>query len=700
MGDSDDQAAPSSEGAMAVNDAAAESSRTAPGAPQHPQGGGRSRKLLFAAAGVVGVALLAGGGMLAYGKLRGPTRTLPVLAQKLPPNTIRIFESRPGPALHDVGALPDIYVTSGLASLCDGVDLVALVSSSRGKDIDGLKKAGLLDLKAHRAGLQCGDALRRGLAAPAVTRILFRDGDTPRLVNVVHSRSTELPAGLGYIKHSFSGISGFCHHPEAAKDDCPPKTSAAARENETWFLGEFEDVEAFARSYTTAREELSTTVDILQQTIAATGAADSTTLVAKPEAIEWDAPCAEAAPVGKHKEFLAACFPRGQEKLLEGVTTKVRGLAFQKDVIARAEGVHMTYTLLARDADAARDIEKDLLDYLRDWRAQLTNGEPEMAKLVRAKSEYVVDSFWESIYEPYLRAIRGGHVTRSGNVVRLEIREALRPEEAKALREFTATRTSDRKAAGDIAEAVLAGAPPPEKALATFFSADVAKWMVAPRATDEDCATVQGKLKTLIGTADDASIKPILNEYKKSCVGGVMPPEHRQCLMGAADVDHFVRCRIPWSPYVVAAEGKLEGQWEADDFASSGYVDAQSRALLRKMRIEVKDGRVASSLGPTVSDGPAEVRSSGTDHARLVLTVMSKAVDVNVDWLTADTIKVKDFLPRVESITFKRAKFAESLFVQAKAAAARKAPGYDACLSGCMGRGGAVADCDKECIAP
>jgi len=652
-----------------------------------------------AVAGIATVAVLAAGGVFAYTKVRGSGRALPVLAQKLPPNTIRLVEAPPGATIHDVATLPDIYVTSGLAVLCDGVDVVSMVTGARGKDIDGLKSAGLLDLKPYREGLQCGDALRRGLAASSVTRILFRDGDAPRFVGVVRSRATELPAGLGYVKHSFSGISGFCHHPEASKEDCPPKTSAAARDGETWFLGSFEDVEAFARSYTTARDELSTTVDILQETIAATGTADRTELVAKPEAIQWDEPCAQAAPVGKRKEFLAACFPRGQEKLLEGVTTKVRGLALQSDVVARAEGIHITYTLLARDSDAARDIEKDLLDFTRDWRAQLTNGEPEMAKLVRAKSEYVIDAFWESIYEPYLRAIRGSRVTRSGNVVRLEIKEALRPEEAKALREFTATRTSDRKAAGDIAEAVLAGTPPPEKALATFFSEDVAKWIVAPRATEEDCTAAQGKLKTLLGSSDETAIKPMLADYKKTCLGQVMPEEYRQCLTGAPDLEHFFRCRIPWSPYAAAAGRKLEGQWEADDVSTSSYVDLESRALLRKMRLEFKDGRVATAVGATVTDGDAEVRSSATDSARVVLTVMAKQADVNLEWTSNDTIKVKGFFPRVESVTFKRAKFGESLFVLAKAAAARKAPGYDACLSGCMGRGGAVDDCDKECIA-
>lgn len=652
--------------------------------------------MLLWGAGAILLALV--GGALAYWKLATPKRSLPVIAAKLPPQTISILEKRPGTdPLDDVARLPDIYVTSGLTALCAGTDVVNLIGLARGKDLAWLKKEGVLDLPQFRKGLQCADAIRQGLIDPEIAEVHFMDGDTVRLVTTARSRIMEPAPGLGYVRHSFSGLPGFCLHPPDTKDECPEDTNAAFRDGETWVWGRFSAVEPFARSYTTSRDELSTTVDILKDTIAASDLSDVTELMAKPERIDWGMPCSIAAPIGKGKEFMNVCFPKGQEKLLEGITSKVRGSAVGRDVVAKAEGIRFIYTLVARDPDAAHDIEKDLLDFARDWRAQLTNGEPDMAKLIRAKSVYVHDSFWASIYEPYLRALRSMSVSRNGAVVHLQIKDVFRHEEAKSLREFTSTQTLDRNAAGDIVAALLGGTTIPEKSLAVFVAPGVAKWINAPRATDADCNEITGKLKALVGAAA-ADASSTWTDQKKSCVGGVMPSEYRTCLMTAADLKAYGACYVTWSPFTAEATDKLQGQWEAANVEQIVGIDRQLKNLLANTKLEFMGNRVAASYGPYVSDGNAKIRGHSTGEVNIDLPMQDKSATVSVTWPDADTFKVKDWVPHVESVTFKRAKFDESLFTQAKAAAARKAPGYDSCLGECMKRGGLVAKCDKECI--
>ena len=177
-----------------------------------------------------------------------------------------------------------------------------------------------------------------------------------------------------------------------------------------------------------------------------------------------------------------------------------------------------------------------------------------------------------------------------------------------------------------------------------------------------------------------------------------MPAEYRTCLMSAADLKTYGACYITWSPFTAEATNKLQGQWEAASVEPSGWLDRQVKNLLASTKLEFKDDRVAASYGPWVSGADSNVRGHSTGDVNVDLPMQDKSATVSVVWPDADTFKVKDWVPHVESVTFKRAKFDESLFTQVKAAAARKAPGYDSCLAECMKRGGVVANCDKECI--
>ncbi len=679
----------------------------------------RKRRLWPIGVGLLVLLGVAVGAVFAVKRLT-PKRALPIVAQKLPTNTSVIVDGRSmSSGLDDLKVLPDIYVASTLSVLCGGVDVVERVTGARGRTIQELTDSGLMDLSSQREKLQCGEAIRKSLTTEGMTIVRFHDNDADRGVAIVRSKGVELPASLGFEKHSFSGLGGFCQTAKEAstKDDkekkdstdqkdakppgCNKDSLSVTHDNDTWAFGKFEDVEAFARSYTTTREEISTGVELLQQTIAEAEPADVTEVRAKPDKINWEIPCEMVARVGKHKEFVAACMPKGQEKLLDAITTRVRGAAVQRDIVAKAERVHVSYTLLARDTDAAKEMEKDLVDFVRDWRAQLDNGETEMSKLVHAKSDNVEDQFWASVYDPYLRALRAAHVERSGRAVKLVVNETLRPEEAKSMREFTASRTKDRAAAGDIAQAVLDGKPIPEKALATFVPAATAKWMLAPHATDKDCGDAQGHLGELLGTLKNVeSVKDMLADWRKLCVGSVMPPEYRSCLVNAKDTKSFWRCRVPWSPQVVELEEKLAGAWKVEH-VDGGYISRDDREFLDGLIVEFKDTRVATHIGPVVTAGSGELRSIRKGHGQVVLPFLKITPDVTLDLTDEGELKLtdlKDVHPSLTSLTLKRTKVETSLFVEAEKTSKRKTPEYDRCLSSCMSGGGAVADCDKQCL--
>ncbi len=334
--------------------------------------GAKSKRWRLVAFGALGLALAGACGTLVYTRYFSARarRALPVVAQRLPAHTQRVADTRLRSDLDELATLPPAYVTSALAAVaCGGTDVGSLMAKARGKDLAWLKKNGVLDVAQRvdvRAALRCGAALANGLASPSVVEVAFAENNKTFHVSALRSTAQDLPSELGFVRHNFSGMPGQCLRPKDAKTDCPEGTSATFRDDQTRVFGQVAEVEAFARAYTTAHEELTTTVDILQSTVQHTRGADDTFIVAKPETVPWKLVCERAAPVGHETEFVEACFPSGQEKLLESIATKVRGLAVERDILAKGAAFSVSYVLLTRDEDAARDVEKDLLDLARD----------------------------------------------------------------------------------------------------------------------------------------------------------------------------------------------------------------------------------------------------------------------------------------------------------------------------------------------
>lgn len=636
--------------------------------------GGSARKRAAVAGAAVVLAGLVALGVVRLRSSLSKRRSLPVVAQKLPPRTLRVAEARLRSDLEEVAVLPDAYLASSLAeAACGGADVATLLAGARSRDLPGLKRDGILDMANNarwRDALSCGEAVRKTLASPAVVTVLFSEGESVALVRVVRSSMTDLPMQGAYVRHTFSGLPGFCVRQAGDKGDCTEGAHAGFRDGTTWVFGAVGHVEAFARAYTTAREELTTTVEILRDTVEQSAPADVTVIQAKPESIPWAQICERAAPSGSSKDFHGACFPSGQGRLLESVASKVRGLAVQHDLLATSAGIHSSYVLVTRDDDAAREVEKDLLDLVRDWRAQLANREADLVRMVRAPSSLPHDRLIEAAFDAYLRAMKAMRVERSGSVVRVVLREPFRPAEAKAIKEFVETRSQDELATVKVVEAMIQKSPLPEKSLALLVGPEVATWIVAPRATAADCDAILQRVRSSSGaqpSPEDVALKSDLEQrfVPAACVGTVLTADAKACFQGAQTLQAFGACKLPVSPFAHALTRRLVGQWEVEGVKAS-RASAGFRQVLGATKLEISEDRIAMQWGETQRlDGRLEVRASDLDHAVLARDgVAWKVVELQKDHLV-----MPGFADGVEEVSFKRAKLPRSLFDAPKSGA-------------------------------
>jgi hypothetical protein len=667
-----DEAEPSAEDSFETNDLSSLS----------PVRKKRSRAKKFLAAGGGLAVMLAVAAFFAYRPitdlLRRRTRALPVIAERLPPQTQSIEESRLRADLDEMAVVPGQYVASLLAEIaCGGDDMAQKLGLARGKDLDVLQASGVLDMLSNQraiAALRCGESIRKGLAAPTRIVISFVDGDKTFEVSVMRTRSEALELGSNFVRHSFSGLDGWCQRYTDSKEDCADERQAAAHDRDIWMFGRVPAVEAFVRTYTSVRQELTTAVDILRDTAGQTSEADWIAIRAKPESIPWIYPCEQVAPIEHKRDFDRACFPSGMESVLASITPKVRGLAIERHVLGTAGGYALTYVLLTRDDEAARGVEKDLMDLARDWRAQIVNGEAALVKLIRAPSKYVHDDLWKVAIDPFLRAMRGGEVSRSANVVRLTFATSFQPAESKMLKEFVERRTEDQLATVAVIDALISGGPVPAASLGVFVGPEVAAFMLAPRATDAQCETIRRKLGTLtsVGVPPEMFGTKLAMERrygKQTCTGIVLPPESEACLVRASSLGAFAACQIPASPFVLSATRKLEGQWDVDNVTvANAEPPSEIRAAFAHAKLEFEKGRVAFRLGNKVLMATSDVQASEVGKASFDLPVPKGTSRTSLVFVNADTIKLTVAEVSIE-FACKRAKLEKSLFAEPSARA-------------------------------
>ena len=141
---------------------------------------------------------------------------------------------------------------------------------------------------------------------------------------------------------------------------------------------------------------------------------------------------------------------------------------------------------------------------------------------------------------------------------------------------------------------------------------EVVAWMVAPRATMDDCAQIRQRATSLATSvppgahSDDIAARALkeLLEQRYSperCVGMVLPSDSKSCLMGATSQLQLAGCPLPTSPVILAATKRLQGVWEVPTATPS------KRSADSLVRLEVAGSRITAVVGTTRHDGTLDV---------------------------------------------------------------------------------------------
>ncbi|MGH7280417.1 MAG: hypothetical protein ACRELY_02755 [Polyangiaceae bacterium] len=274
-----------------------------------------------------------------------------------------------------------------------------------------------------------------------------------------------------------------------------------------------------------------------------------------------------------------------------------------------------------------------------------------------------MDSFWKAAFDPFLRAMKGMSVTRKGDVVRLSIETKLTPEESKSLHEFLATRTTDQAAKGRIVDALLQGTPVAEADLAVFVDDPIAKWMVAPKATAADCQTLRDRVKKVAANASVDQFGLKFRQEKRfadaQCIGASLPPEGKQCVLAASDLNAIAACRVVTSVAVAVASSKVEGQWVLEIPAEGPMVGS---------RLEVGSSKIAFAV-PVLPPMVTNTEIESVDGNEFVISVpIPNGSSVRMKGTITKEGKLcldKDDLDKPE-LTFRSASFNPSLLADGK----------------------------------
>lgn len=548
------------------------------------------------AGGIAGafVALVAVIG-IGYAVFHTNHKPLPVEAAKLPGDT-DFFQQDRFPGADGPEAAREAFLASDLARHVCGAqsDFAArLMGLKVGKS--ALEAGMLFDpktLDARRATLECGQTLAKSLESPSFTELLFHDGDDKdfHAVKLLRLKVDELPAKYGFAKQTFSGFPGYClvspkkTEPdfkwsgssalgaEPKKDphdgECVDSSLAAFRDGSNWYFGRKISVDAFARSYSKPKKELSTTVENLQLAFDSGEGLAMRRSDARAKAASQllKLPCSMAAfDSGAGSKFADECLPKSVEKNASAIDGKVRAVTYEFDApIHEGDGINFNLFFVGRDSDAAKEIEAELKDASRDWKSSIDNSESKLTKLVHDAPSQLGQKKWSVAIDPFLRAIKNGKVDRKGRVVSLRLSEKFSSGEMKEMNEVMAKSKEDAQAVATITEAMIKGAPVPEASLASLVGGDTAALVLAPRASDKDCASIREKLTRFELTKPQAIPASMRIALRLRCEGSPMPRATLKCLTDANDAATFGACPMPNDPSSPSAASAFKSTTSMD----------------------------------------------------------------------------------------------------------------------------------------
>jgi len=523
--------------------------------------------------GVGLLVVLIGGGVFAVSKMsgRGGHKGLPVDAKRLPSQTQEMAEELLEATRHDDPRIKKAYVASQLgSSFCRPdvgdpairLEILGLFGSQAAKSFFQPKS-----LDGTQALLDCGQALGAALDSDYMTELLFAEDETTKHDAVVtHFKLEEIPSKFGYAKQNFSGLAGFCRMPPKGEDGKPDMTAecgndfmTGAHDGTTWFFGKKSSLDVLAKSLVKPTTgDLSTSVSALQDAADGTEGLPFRRIQSQLKTSKkfFQAPCAWASSqtAGKAGDLMTECFPTTVDKQIETIDAKLRAAAYEMDAdIDKAGAVHGNIVLIARDNDAAKDVEKDVADIVRDWKSHLENHESKIVKQAKTDPITLREHEWVAIVDTFMKSLRGMKVERNGRAVAVRFNEPLSPDDKRELDDAEKKTEDKRSAVADVLEAVQAKKAVPQPALTKLVGEKWATFLLIPRVTLSagDCNTIKSNVNGMklkqITTVEARNRWFTFSSADCSKKHDITEPE-RACLVAAKTPADFMRCAPPVEP--------------------------------------------------------------------------------------------------------------------------------------------------------
>lgn len=438
------------------------------------------------------VLLVAIGGLAAW-KLhhRGPG--LPVDAKLLPPQTkevgTRLIEATREPNeevrnMYLASELGSMFCKPGAGDPARRVESIALFGSRSAKELFFDKK------KLDEVGelLDCGSALSGKLESPYQSFVTFEDEDgKSHHVMTTKVKVSDMPDRVGFERHPFGPYKGFCQTSELLKtDECRETSASAFFKDGTWFLGDRVSLEKMATSIAHPRENLGSGVAALKDASGETKGLPVVRLAGNPKSSKefFLAPCTwaavqSAAGIG---EFLDGCFPsKTTERSLTEIDSRIRGAAYEMDGdYAKAGAVTGNLVFVARDADAAKRLEKDVSEVVGDWKAHAGVYDAKLITESKDKATTHSQKKFAAVVDTFFRALHRMKVSRSGRTVSVSYDEKLSKDDVEEIKDADQSTEDKRIATAQILEAVQRRQPVPREPLAKLVGDKWATYLTGP----------------------------------------------------------------------------------------------------------------------------------------------------------------------------------------------------------------------------
>ncbi len=435
--------------------------------------------------------LLLAAGLTGCGKKASGKWDMPVDAKQLPGTTTEIAAEIIDGTRETDPHIKQAYTSSELGSeICKPgtldparqLEILTLLGPSSAKQFFAQK-----NIDTVQSLMECGDLLTTNLANNFQTAIEFTDDSNAKQeVGILNLTATDIPAKYGFSKHAFSGIDGFCKTADPSKpgasSDCGTSTEAALHQGTAWWLGKRSALDTVAHNVASPKTDLSTTVAAINDAAVETEGLPSARIQGQVQSSKnfLQAPCAWGAfqTAGSLSDFMSACFPSTDDKIIQDIDAKVRAAAFEIEPdVVKAGAVHGNIVFVARDGDGAKEIEKDANDFVTDWKSQIQNNEAKHIKQAKSDPISLRQKNWAIIVDNWAHALEKMKVSRSGRTVKLAFNESVADDDKRDLDDANKKTLDTRAAVADVLDAISAKKSIPVDALSKLVGQPWAQYL-------------------------------------------------------------------------------------------------------------------------------------------------------------------------------------------------------------------------------